>query len=359
MNSRLAYLDWLRGVAVMIMITWHLLDSWTLVEDRAHPAFQALAYSAGTFTALFLFLAGVAVALSAGSKLRRFGSASPAAAMVVRRGLEIFAVAFLIRFQSIVLSNAPWRSLLRVDILNIMGLAVIATAIVWALPRTARGRLVALAAVTLGIAFATPIVRELGWLAALPDPIEGYIRPVQPFSSFVLFPWAGFVFAGGVVGLIVDASRQGFGQARLNRWFLVAGAALAAAAFAASYLPSPYARSSFWTSSPAYFFLRLGILLVAVAAAYAWSARPGGDTAWSPVRQLGATSLFIYWIHIEMVYGRMSAPLHRALPFGQALLALATFALFMLALSMAKTWVAARLGWAGTRHGGPAPQPHA
>jgi uncharacterized membrane protein len=340
---RLLYLDWLRGVAVMIMITWHLLDSWTLVEDRGHPAFQALAYSAGTFTALFLFLAGVAVALSAGSKLRRLGRPSTAAAMVVRRGLEIFAVAFLIRFQSIVLSGAPWRSLLRVDILNIMGIAIVATAIMWALPRTPRGRLLALAAVTLAVAFATPIVRELGWLAALPDPIEGYIRPVQPFSSFVLFPWAGFVFAGGVVGLLVDASRRGFGQARLNRWFLVAGIALAAAAFAASYLPSPYARSSFWTSSPAYFFLRFGILLVAVAAAYAWSARPGGDTKWSPVGQLGATSLFIYWIHIEMVYGRMSAPLHRALPFGQALLALAAFALLMLALSMAKTWLAARI----------------
>jgi uncharacterized membrane protein len=357
--TRLGYLDWLRGVAVMIMITWHLLDSWTLVEDRAHPAFQALAYSAGTFTALFLFLAGVAVALSAGSKLRRLGSAAPAAAMVVRRGLEIFAVAFLIRFQSIVLSNAPWRSLLRVDILNIMGLAVIATAIVWALPRTPRGRMIALAAVTLGIAFGTPIVRELGWLAALPDPIEGYIRPVQPFSSFVLFPWAGFVFAGGVVGLIVDASRQGFGQARLNRWLLVSGAALAAAAFAASYLPSPYPRSSFWTSSPAYFFMRFGILLIAVAAAYAWSARPGGDTKWSPVRQLGATSLFIYWIHIEMVYGRMSAPLHRALPFYQALLALAAFALLLLAMSMAKTWLAARIRATRARPPAVPAQPHA
>ena len=91
----------------MIMITWHLLDSWTRVEDRAHPAFQGLAYAAGTFTALFLFLAGVAVALSAGSKLRRFGSRRQAAALVARRGAEIFAVALLIRLQSIVLSNAP------------------------------------------------------------------------------------------------------------------------------------------------------------------------------------------------------------------------------------------------------------
>jgi uncharacterized membrane protein len=107
---RLHYLDWLRGVAVMIMITWHLLDSWTLVEDRAHPAFQALSMSAGTFTALFLFLAGVSVSLSAGSKLRRLGSAAPAVRLVAWRGLQVFASPSCCGLQSILLSNAPWRS---------------------------------------------------------------------------------------------------------------------------------------------------------------------------------------------------------------------------------------------------------
>ena len=29
--------------------------------------------------------------------------------------------------------------------------------------------------------------------------------------------------------------------------------------------------------------------------------------------QLGRTSLFIYWIHVELVYGLISLPLHRAL----------------------------------------------
>jgi hypothetical protein len=60
------------------------------------------------------------------------------------------------------------------------------------------------------------------------------------------------------------------------------------------------------------------------------------------LRQLGRTSLFIYWIHVEMVYGLISRPLHKALTLGQALAALALFALFMLACSIVKDRVVAR-----------------
>jgi uncharacterized membrane protein len=337
---RLGYLDWLRGVAVMIMITWHLLDSWTLVEDRAHPAFQALSMSAGTFTALFLFLAGVSVSLSAGSKQRRLGKAQAAMRLVAWRGLQVFALAFLLRLQSIALSGAPWQSMLRVDILNIMGLAIIAAAVTWAVGRSTRGRAVTLTVATLLIVIATPIVRAAGWVEVLPDPIEAYFRPVQGFSTFILLPWAGFVFAGAITGLAIDAARGSAAYGQVNRQFFIAGLALGAGAFAASYLPSPYANTYFWTTSPAYFFIRAGIILMVVAAAYAWSIRPGGETTWSPVRQLGSTSLFIYWIHVEMVYGQMSAPLHKALPLPRALLALSTFALFMLLCSVVKTRIA-------------------
>ena len=33
---------------------------------------------------------------------------------------------------------------------------------------------------------------------------------------------------------------------------------------------------------------------------------------WSPLQLLGRSSLFIYWIHVELVYGMISHPLHGA-----------------------------------------------
>jgi hypothetical protein len=75
--------------------------------------------------------------------------------------------------------------------------------------------------------------------------------------------------------------------------------------------------------------------MLAVALGYLWERR-SHDPWWSPLQQLGRTSLFIYWIHVEMVYGAVSRPLHHALSFREAWVMLAAFVLLMLGVSMAK-----------------------
>jgi hypothetical protein len=68
---RYAYLDWVRGLAVLIMIEAHVVDSWTRAADRSRPMFGYAMILGGFGAPLFLFLAGVAVVLSAESKFRR------------------------------------------------------------------------------------------------------------------------------------------------------------------------------------------------------------------------------------------------------------------------------------------------
>ena len=70
---RHAYLDWVRGVAVLIMIEAHVLDAWTHAADRTRPLFGYAMILGGFGAPLFLFLAGVAVVLSAESKFRKTG----------------------------------------------------------------------------------------------------------------------------------------------------------------------------------------------------------------------------------------------------------------------------------------------
>ena len=97
--NRRGYLDWLRGIAVLIMIQAHTLDAWTRCR-RAAGRYFAWAMIVGGFGApMFLFLAGIALALAAGSQARRSSDAAarPRAAM---RGWQIFGLAFLFRLQS-------------------------------------------------------------------------------------------------------------------------------------------------------------------------------------------------------------------------------------------------------------------
>jgi fucose 4-O-acetylase-like acetyltransferase len=120
------------------------------------------------------------------------------------------------------------------------------------------------------------------------------------------------------------------------------GALIAAGAFAASFFPSPYAHSEFWTSSPSYFLLRTGALTALIGVAYAWERRPWGKGRFSPLQQLGRTSLFIYWIHVEMIYGLAVRPLHKSMSFPAAALAIVAFFAFMLVCSIAKERLALR-----------------
>jgi len=347
--GRRTYLDVLRGLAVLVMIEAHVIDSWTGVADRGSSAFGWSLIVGGFGAPLFLFLAGVAVPLSAGSKARKSGDVQRATLAVEKRGLEIFLLAFLFRIQAFILSGSSPNTILKVDILNIMGPSIVATAFLWGRTTSARARVFLFSATTAAIALSTPIVRAFGWLAWLPDPIEGYIRPIPGLTNFSIFPWAAFVPAGAATGVLIDLARTPATEARLNAGLAVVGALLAGGAYAASFLPTPYAKSNFWTSSPSFFFLRTGLMTLTIAVAYAWERRPSAGKRWSPLRLLGQTSLFIYWIHVEMVYGLISTPLHGALTLRQAWAALGVFCLFMLLCASIKVRVAnwwKRDGWA-------------
>ena len=96
------------------------------------------------------------------------------------------------------------------------------------------------------------------------------------------------------------------------------GAVAAALGYGLSFLPSPYEDSQFWTSSPAFFLLRCGVLLLALAVAYVLA--PVLDGRAGPIgrvlTRLGTSSLFIYWVHVELVYGFISRPLQKHLSLG-------------------------------------------
>lgn len=137
--TRRAYLDWLRGLAVLFMIEAHVVDAWTRAADRAGAAYYWSIVIAGLAAPLFMLLAGVAAVLSAESKARRTTREADAAAAVRRRGWEIFGLAFLFRLQAMIVSLGRPSHLLKVDILNVMGPSIVAVAAIWQLARSRRG----------------------------------------------------------------------------------------------------------------------------------------------------------------------------------------------------------------------------
>ena len=352
-RTRHAYIDWARGLAVLIMIEAHTLDSWTRAADRRGGAYAQAMILAGFAAPLFLFLAGVGAVLSAESKRRRSGDVGGSTRAVARRGWEILGLAFLFRLQALVVSaGSSLSALLKVDILNVMGPAVAATALVWGAARHRVGRLMAFAGIAAATAMLTPIVRTTRWLDGLADPLESYLRPMAGRGEFALFPWAGFVFAGAAAGLLVDLSSDPRAARRAQVWLASAGVGLAALGYATSLLPSIYDDSSFWTSSPTFFCLRVGLITALLPLAYLWNRRPRflARSRWSPVEELGRSSLFVYWIHVDIAYGLLTRPLHRSLTLAGATVACGLFCLLMLAFVIIKNELVAR--WKARPFGG-------
>jgi uncharacterized membrane protein len=342
-GGRRDYLDWLRGIGVLIMIETHTLDSWTRLADRDRATYQWAIVLGGFGAPIFLFLAGVALVLAANSRRRRGLSEVEATRRAERRAWQVFGLAFLFRLQSLVISGGGMRALLKVDILNVMGVSMLTAAWLWRLGRTPWVRAAVLVAATVLVVMFTPPVRSTSWLDGLPDAIEAYIRPLPGRATFTFFPWAGFLFAGAVTGIWIDRDhgREGL----WNGVLLLTGIAIAAVGYAASFLPPVYAVTSFWTSSPTFFFIRLGIIASLVPLAYVWSRVAPGLVARSPIRVMGVESLFVYWIHVEMVYGVLSTPLHKRLTFEGALAAMAAFTVFLYGLVQLKQrWFWRRAG---------------
>lgn len=347
-QRRRTYLDVLRGVAVLVMIEAHVIDSWTRAADRHTRAFGESLILGGFGAPLFLFLAGIAVAMSGGSKARRSGDATAAMHAVQKRGLQIFLLAFVFRFQSFVLSHGQAWTLLKVDILNVMGLSIIGAATIWGCIAGTRRRLAAFAIGTAIFVWLTPVVRSVGALAPLPDWLEGYLRPIPGLTNFSIFPWTAFVMAGAFAGVLLDEARAPDADRRLNLAFGGGGLLLVLLAYQASFLPPLDERSRFWTTSASFFFIRLGLMIAALAFAYLWERRPKAGTRWSPLQVLGRSSLFIYWIHVEMVYGLVSLPLHGAFTLAGAWGALIVFSVLMVLAAVAKDWIVGKFNSGNT-----------
>lgn len=354
----------MRGLACILMFQTHCYDSW-LGGDARHTSFLEGSQRLGTLPApLFLFLAGISFALVTGKLVRKNLSPAEVTRTMVRRGAEIFAFGLLFRLQEFVIAWgwAPWSDLLRVDVLNIIGLSMILMALTCgitlsiarrtqATPNTAPVTALASAGIAVAalIALLTPPLYTTWRPTWLPWWLESYINGCHNLGTpqsylFPLFPWAAFAFAGLAAGFILFSAQVRTQTARTLAWFAAVGAAAILVAYrfdhSSFHLYSTY---DYWHTSPNFLMMRVGMLLVIAFLSYAWCRWGLATRGFSPMIQLGQTSLLVYWVHIEFVYGRFSLLPKRAQTISGATRGLLEIIVFMLILSLLRT----RIDWKG------------
>jgi len=335
-GGRLAYLDWMRGFAVLVMIESHVFDSFMRRDLRDSSAYVLSQFVGGLAAPLFLFLAGMMV----GFRMERRDEAGLGprgrAWDVLKRAGYIMLIAELMLLQQwlFMWRYSAWTHLLRADILNCMAVAIAVTSIVALAPREKRPG----AAIVLGAAIAAiaPVISVIDWSWA-PQFLREYIVPAH--GHFAIFPEAAYVPFGVVAAIAIR--RSGEQQFEAMKWIGLAGLLLLYAGEFFSNQPySLYAKSDFWVNSPGLIVIRTGIMALVIAFSFLWT-RFGVLVEF--VRQMGTTSLLIYWVHVELVYGAWLPWLKHHLTGAEAALATLAVAVAMYVLSVVKTRAAQRI----------------
>lgn len=292
-NTRIRAFDWLRGLAVLVMIQCHAM---TLLrpELAASPWWGRLRWLDGLVAPSFIFAAGFSLALvqvrgaRPGQRWRRVRK-------TLRRLTEVLLCATLVNWMWFPIFREP-KWILRMDILQCIGVALLIALPLFALlapkPKVLSGASLLLAMLCFGISPLAEAVR---------GPWADLVN-ASGTSVFPLLPWAGYVYLGASAGALAAT-----GNVRvLVGWvaillFVGVGLRLAAPWFNSVYPPHQY-----FVTSPANHGERwalvctvlLGLLALELKLAGAW-------TKTAPIRfveTFGTSSMSGYFFHEMLLY---------------------------------------------------------
>jgi uncharacterized membrane protein len=315
-RQRIDAVDWLRGLAVLLMIQTHLYDAWCDKAAKATVAYGWTRFIGGIPSRLFLLLVGVSMAIRFESQLAAKVDRATMVRTAVRRGLEVIALGYLFRLQEYVLGGFwDWHDLFRVDILNCIGASMVVAAPITA-PWRGRPAILATALAAAAVIALGPIIGPMHFPSYLPRPLTSYLGGQRPMAWFPLFPSLAWPLVGVLVGHYWVRSS---GDARKQALaFVITGAVglllMRVVGMVRAHNPYiiRYPSDLVQQMGPGTFFYRLG--QIGPLALLAYTVTRIFPRHWfSLMRLFGQTSLLVYWVHVELVYGLLLGRLHNRL----------------------------------------------
>ena len=105
-SARLAYLDWSRGLAALIMLQGHTFHSFVRNDLRDHGPYVLSQFAGGLAPAVFLFLTGVTMAFRMDSDERNGLTPGARVLSALKRARYLLIVAFLFVLMPFLFWNA-------------------------------------------------------------------------------------------------------------------------------------------------------------------------------------------------------------------------------------------------------------
>jgi uncharacterized membrane protein len=356
-KPRVEFIDLLRGWAVIVMVETHMMNATIQPELKQGALFGWITFINGLVAPSFTFASGLAWAITTRRKLNDYRSLGPPFVKQLRRLLFVVFLGYLLHtpkfnFNQILheTTERSWEIFFQADVLQCIGVSLLIMQVLLLVLRNERRLYGTLAVLTLLVAFTSPIVWGIDWRQYLPLPVAGYMNGIhfKNFPGFPLFPWSAFLFGGAVFGYrYLEAKEAGNAAGASNnetgmmkRLLWLAPAMMVFSALIEPLASRWYTSYDYGLSSPSFFLLRLGIVLLLTVGMFFYE-------RWNPVSPksivtlVGRESLIVYSIHLLLIYGNFASfnfqkGVHHS--FGYAEVFIATVVLLCLMVALAWWW---------------------
>jgi hypothetical protein len=307
-HPRHLFIDLFRSAAILLMLEGHVFRTFLPLSLQQTGIFMFHEIFHGLSAPAFLFGSGLTFVISTRRRWEDYHHWGPPLARRVRRllfvillGLFLHLPYFSFRKVAVDASQADLLQLFQCDVLLCIGIGLLSLHGLVFFFKTERRFYGLVLATILSACLLTPLVWDVDFLNYLP-PYLAQLANSAHGSPFPLFPYVGFLFAGVIVSWEFTVAMERKKESTFMRQLFLLGAGIMIGGYLVDLVPVQiYPTYNFWYTSPSYFFLRLGSLMVMLPIFWAVSrsvTRPG-----RAFTVFGKESLFVYVLHLLILSG--------------------------------------------------------
>jgi uncharacterized membrane protein len=308
-KNRLAFIDLLRGWAILVMIEVHVFNTFIVPVTKTTPWFHVLNFINGLVAPSFMFISGFVFLIASQRKLESFRTYGSAfwkqlwrIGLVWGTGYFLHLPFFSLRRIIEDTTAEGWLSFFQVDVLQCIAFGLFFLFVSRLVIQNDRTYRMFLFISGLVVVFASIVVLNIDFTAWIPGFFAAYINGLH-YSLFPLFPWLSFMLFGGYFASGYIVAREQNKEKELIIQVTLLGAVLTLVSMIGS---SVQAHMNFFPldirANPLFFFERLGIVMMLLGAC--WFYAEFRRTEKTFVLDVGRESLLVYTAHLLFIYGR-------------------------------------------------------
>lgn len=308
-KHRIIFIDLMRAFAVLQMVQGHTINVLLAEQFRNTDYFfyAVWHFMRGMTAPIFMFTAGTVFTYLFRSVKKAFGE-NQRVKKGVKRGFLLIGIGYLLRYPTWTVfdfsevSELSWRIFQAVDVLQLIGVSLLLLIVILYLSeKTGINDTVLFTLAASLIFFSSPFIEKIDWLLFLPQFIASYFY-TGTGSLFPVFPWAGYVVAGGVLGSYLAKNPLVFKTKRFSLLLALFGSAFMLVSLVS--IPIMNALNveiENVQTSPEVIIFRVGFVLVlnAIVSFIALKVEKIPQL----IILVGRNTLLIYVVHLLILYG--------------------------------------------------------